>query len=235
MEDGLCGLKARKSRTVSRWSPSRGSEGLRFRGGEPRFPIRCARRRSSRGRRKAQRRVEDARDESARSGSGRASKGCRRCGESMGQRLGGEGPAPGARGREPGRLRHRSEKGSAALARLSAALRREVRARPQPIQHPSVLRPPRPGWNSPPATLLQRHPGQPARHDSHPVRAGQHEGPQVHVPRRDPDATKVGQVDSASVGWAMKPSGAWRTFRANSSISRFVACGRPASRSRRSR
>src|SRR5215218_8315468 len=40
-----------------------------------------------------------------------------------------------------------------------------------------------------------------------------------------PEATKVGQVERASVGWAMKPSGAWRSFRENSSSSRLVACG----------
>ena len=40
-----------------------------------------------------------------------------------------------------------------------------------------------------------------------------------------PASTKVGQVDSASVGWAMYFSGAARMRRRNSSISAFVAAG----------
>ena len=40
-----------------------------------------------------------------------------------------------------------------------------------------------------------------------------------------PASTKVGQVDKASVGWAMYFSGAARMRRRNSSISAFVAAG----------
>ena len=37
--------------------------------------------------------------------------------------------------------------------------------------------------------------------------AGQHERPQIDMARREAGSTQVGQVDSASVGCAMKPSG----------------------------
>lgn len=30
------------------------------------------------------------------------------------------------------------------------------------------------------------------------------EGPEIHMPWGEPSSTKVGQVESASVGWAMK-------------------------------
>jgi hypothetical protein len=51
--------------------------------------------------------------------------------------------------------------------------------------------------------FAQRHAGQPARHQFDPV-AAQAIGPQIDMARRDAfSSTKVGQVDSASVGWAM--------------------------------
>ena len=65
----------------------------------------------------------------------------------------------------------------------------------------------------------------PAGHDPHAVGAGQHERPQVDVPRRDARSVAVGQVDSASVGWAMNFSGCAFSLAAKAASVACGACG----------
>ena len=50
---------------------------------------------------------------------------------------------------------------------------------------------------------LQRHAREAAGHEADASRPDEHEGPQVDVARRDAGLDQVGQVESASVGWAM--------------------------------
>jgi hypothetical protein len=68
------------------------------------------------------------------------------------------------------------------------------------------------------------------------IAPGQHERPQIDMARRNAgfDA-QVGQVDSASVGWAMKLAGSRLSLARNASMGALLAAGRSACRSRRSR